>query len=307
MVEKIEEFLFDILGLAVPGATLIVLLCLLPFFFVDPDKAKFSFNLSERTLLALAINNINHGSKMLDFLTLPVGILIFFVSYLIGTIVKVLSIYQYELFSLVFDKFINKIIIFIREQLLSILTKGNQALNNALLKRNNTVLRGFLSKFISYLKSIFLFVSGIIRDFFCFGPPNFTPKNEWLKDKIGEKLQEKIDYKPSEWYSLYKVSNVIFAQEKVPTLSIKYLAKYNFYRSLAFIFLFNIFYIVVFFSSFPSIINSWGSKLCPILIIINLIAWLTFHKKFKRYWTLCGDETIVSAYYHLYKEKNTNA
>ncbi len=44
-------------------------------------------------------------------------------------------------------------------------------------------------------------------------------------------------------------------------------------------------------------------EISTLILISPAIFWFTFHVKFKRYWTLYGDERLMSLFYFLNKKK----
>ena len=146
---------------------------------------------------------------------------------------------------------------------------------------------------------------GLYKKIFEFNAPKYYPNNERLKDECIAIINKKFNTEfPSEWYSLYKFSRVMQDQEKIKSLSSLFLDKYNFYRSLAFIFSLIFFYYWIFFETTHLYLSESILSLEALIMITITLLWLTFHYKYKRYWTLCGDETLVSLYYFLKKGKN---
>ena len=89
-MEKIETFLYDILGLCIPG--LVVILTM-----------EFKLNLISKTVNLL--KDIPHCCMTFLYLTVFV-----IVCYITGSILKVISKYFYKIMQRIFDESINKII-----------------------------------------------------------------------------------------------------------------------------------------------------------------------------------------------------
>ena len=100
------------------------------------------------------------------------------------------------------------------------------------------------------------------------------------------------------WYDTYKISNLLLFQDGVDTLNNKFMSKYNMYRSLSFIFGLNFVYLLYLQLQFYSDANVF-----TLFYLLNFIAWFAFHEKFKRYWTLAGNESLMNVYtYFLNKQ-----
>jgi hypothetical protein len=310
VIEKIEQFLFDILGLVVPGVVLLCLLCVLPAFVVDTAKFSYSFNITGNFIGTNLVTWVLREAKILDIVTWQVSVFFLFIAYLIGHTVKVFAKYQYDFCSKICDETIVSLIKFVTKLINIKLGQSKywflRALNRIRRKRikksNLNYKKRIYIASVSYIINWLNYILGLFTDMVIFKPADYSPDNRQLYMKIKKTLKDNYGYSAFNWYSLYKMSNVILNQEKISTLYQSYLAKYNLYRSLAFIFLSNIFYIIWFYNMFPSIINKFGNNLYSWLIIINFIAWWTFHVKYKRYWLLCGNETLLSVYYFLKKE-----
>lgn len=299
MAEKIEEFLFDILGLIVPGIVSISLAILLPLSVIDYSQVNFSEYLIGRTPV------VTYFSRIIDKVTLgaflsswQVILILIIISYIFGHTIKVLAKIQYELCSKVFDQGFNNFF-----RLLSNVISDN-AIKWKYTKIFSKVYRkelinsdkwytgllqgiiGFWDYFMAKVRSIFTFSAA----------SNYEPKMQELVAKL---IKSRYEYNPDGWYSIYKFANIIIAQEKLESLSFNFLAKYNFYRSLALIFLLNGIYILVLYGRFSSIINPLGHVLFSSILFIDFILWFTFHEKYKRYWTLCGNESLVALFYFL--------
>src|SRR5688500_13494374 len=119
---KIENFLFDILGLVLPGVIFLTIL-ILPISLVDITKIPAqvidsSFILSELSTVSKIIKTYWTANSSL------VIIFIVIISYLIGHFIKVFAIIKYEILTAIFDKSINKWINWLFEKLKFQLNRG---------------------------------------------------------------------------------------------------------------------------------------------------------------------------------------
>ena len=291
---KIENFLFDILGLILPGA-IILLMFISPLLFIDFSKIptesiNSSVILSSLMMISkqLRLNWTAHSNTLLF-----IGLVS---AYIIGHTVKVLSIILYNFLSAIFDKSLNKLfigLISISKMLLGKLIPG-------LFRKSASI-----SKARKYIKDFFKPLSDVINYVFSFEAPSYYPTYEGIKRNCQGIVQSKYSPNyPDNFHALYKLSGTIDNQEGMKSLSNFYLAKYNLYRSLSFIFLLTIFYYNCFFSATNKYLLPEGEKLKTSIIIILGFLWFTFHYKFKRYWTLSGDERLISLFYFLNKNKS---
>jgi hypothetical protein len=118
-------------------------------------------------------------------------------------------------------------------------------------------------------------------------------------DRINQRLNTSFQ---KEWsYSLFKFSTALFEQEAKRSLTVFFLAKYNLYRSLSFIFFTSFFYLILFFNVMEKFLTPTQYNLRGPILWGLVFLWFTFHVKYKRYWTLCGNEALVSLFHYLYK------
>jgi len=195
------------------------------------------------------------------------GLGFFLASYIFGHVIKVFSKFQYELFTEFFDK---------------ILWNWKTPLFAEKMLRWPVI--GFLAKRIK----------GIL---------SFSSENYYsgeLYKRVLEMLEKRgwlIKDGRHDWYNVFRLSSVILAQGNVKSIAYFHLSRYNFYRSMAFLFFTNLIYDLW----LAGITSTFGF----LLFLVNCAGWYAFHEKYKRYWTLCGNETLISVFYHLAKsEKN---
>ncbi|MBS1661747.1 MAG: hypothetical protein JST68_11940 [Bacteroidetes bacterium] len=282
---KLENFLFDILGLILPGAIFLLIL-LSPILFIDMTNVPDSIAASSILLSALkTISNIlkdywsHYPKSAVTIATI--------LAYLMGHAVKVFSRIKYEFLTAFFDETLNKAV-------LRLYNKGKNRLFPAKTPPSKTYLR---------LKALFKPVKIFIGHLFTFSAPDYFPNDETLRQKCLDQFKTKlsVDF-PADDRSLNKISGVIASQESVKTLGPFFLAKYNLYRSLSLIFLFTIVYYIYFFKVAAAYITPASHEISCLIFISPVILWFTFHVKYKRYWTLYGDERIMSLFYFLNKK-----
>ena len=77
-----------------------------------------------------------------------------------------------------------------------------------------------------------------------------------------------------EWDQIYNLALADIHKTNTNSLIDRFIAKYNFYRSMAFIFLCLFIYIAFFIGNIP-------------------LCWYAFHNKYERYWAFCGKEAVT--------------
>ncbi len=111
MLDKIESFLFDVLGLFVPGLIFGLLIITLPSLVIEPSQQS---SLNPTILFLLSTYKIIADN--LNSLKPPVSLcfiaIIAILCYLSGNTIKVLSKYQYDICKLIFDDTLNKLLCF---------------------------------------------------------------------------------------------------------------------------------------------------------------------------------------------------
>lgn len=290
---KIETFIFDIMGLVLPGIIILALLIspsyVLEISTMQQKHVESSYILSGLTI-ASSILKTHFATN-----TNTTVVLLLILAYIIGHVVKVFAIIVYDFLVVVFDNSLNALAILCFERL--------KRLVNKLFKR----LFGYDiygTKVYRYLKTFFKPIKNTLDKIFSFQSDNYDLSNDSLRTECIEEINQRIGTNyPDKWYSLYKISKIITSYESVKSLSDFFLAKYNLYRSLAFIFLFSTIYYSYFFRAATPYISHELLKIASLAPWVSVILWFTFHYKYKRYWTLCGNETLVSLYYHLKKHK----
>jgi hypothetical protein len=290
---KIETFIFDIMGLVLPGIIFLALL-ISPIYVLDlstmqQKHVESSYILSGLTI-ASSILKTHFAAN-----TNTTVVLLLILAYIIGHVVKVFAIIVYDFLVVIFDNTLNALIVVSFEGFKRIVNK---------LFRKVSGYDMYDTKIYKYLKTIFRPVKNTLDKIFSFQSENYDTGNNSLRTECIAEINQRIGANyPDKWYSLYKISKIITSYETVKSLSDFFLAKYNLYRSLAFIFLFSTVYYTYFFRAAAPYISHELQKIATLAPSIALILWFTFHYKYKRYWTLCGNETLVSLYYHLKKHK----
>ena len=275
LLDQLQNFLFDLLGLVLPGFIFIFVLAT-PFLLVSIPSNVVCINSNDFVLL---IRNLSTWIQ--DQSILESTLAIFIVSFILGHSVKVFSKLMYDLLKAIFDDTINK------------------WCNWVIIKIGITKER-FDSKKEKGLYPIIFVVIKYVSMIFTFNPQDYFKDNEPLTEESVKNFNEYYEAKfENKWRSVYKLSKIISAQENIKSLSYTYLAKYNFYRSISLIALFNILYDLFLLSK----IGEGLQQYTFFVALLNFILWFTFHEKYKRYWMLCGDENLVSFYYFTLKKK----
>jgi hypothetical protein len=281
---KLENFLFDILGLILPGAIFLLIL-MSPGLFVD--MANVPSKIADTSVILSALKTISTILKNY-WATYPRSVLTIAIilAYLMGHTVKVFSRIKYELLTAVFDKGLNKPII-----------KAYDWVRDRIFRRSS-------SKSYLLLKDLSRPFKTLLEYIFTFNPPHHFQNDAILKQNCLDRLNTRlsIDY-PDDDRSITKISGVISNQENIKTLGPFFLAKYNLYRSLSLIFLFTTLYYIYFFKVAGTFIAPASHEISDLILTAPAILWFTFHVKFKRYWTLYGDERLMSLFYFLNKRK----
>lgn len=272
---KLSEFIFDIMGLFLPGLLLCIYLMTLPLCIINYSEAKQ--DLPKVYNLLLYIHELNIPPYVIIFVSI-------FIFYMVGHTIKVFSKYFYDICPFIMDKFILKPIIILKNYLYD--------------KKSNNKLINYLRKLVCKVLTIFL-------DMFTFGVESYDCSFEQMKEVSRIKLYEEYDmsfFKDNNtWYPFYKSALMIAIDKKVKTHANFFLAKYNFYRSVAFVFLIHILMIILLFrdANKGTIIANYSNY----IILLDLLLWITFHAKYKRYWCACGTEAIIGLYHSLYSFK----
>jgi hypothetical protein len=313
MWEKIETFLFDIIGLLIPGLVFLMS-TIFTFLFLVSDN--IYLDVQENLNKIVLFDFIMKTTKELNKHFWLIVVIFILISYLTGHVIKVFSKIYYKFFELIFDKFLNKIFAFLKSQLLSLLFFLLKKLVSyvrrlPILNNMNPALKSYIKKFFievkNYLKSVIRFIDNFLIEIFVYGTEDYEKANKDLLDECMDIINRRFNTNfPKKWYSIYKLSKIVIYHENLKNMNDTFLAKYNFYRSLSFIsFLQMVLLTILSFNK--DILNDYFNVLIPILLIINFIFWYTFHEKYKRYYRLCGNEILVAMYYYLKKtEQNSN-
>lgn len=246
MFEKIEEFLYDFIGIIVPGFIFIVLSSIYLSIY-DPT-------LSKNFMDSLKI------WKSFEFIEKYFLIILLSIAYFLGHLIVMLSKLQYEICIIIMD--------------FGLLKKW----------KNSTQQNSFLKKWL--------------LEILTYDTKSYSPHNEGIKKRVLELLSQRFSFSfEDNWYTLYKMSSIISTQDEISSRVNNYFAKYTFFKSIAFIFWINQFLLLAI--SFQHFTYSTVA-----VFIINFLFWLAFHSSYKRFWTMCGDESLLSLFYYLNKQQN---
>jgi hypothetical protein len=290
---KFENFIFDVMGLIFPGLIFLLLISIPPMLF---DFSSLKSGEVNNSILLSTLSILLKGVKKLYSIDKNYSIaLVLITSYIVGHVIKVLSVIAYDFLAAVFDNSINKWISLLCLRLLRSVV--------SMVKRipKSDV---YLKPVYDLAKVLFSPIKSVILKIITFRSPDFFSSNDILRTKSIELINSKLKTNfPDKWYSLFKLSVAINAQENLKSLSGNFLSKYNMYRSLAFIFGAAFAYFLVLYDIVGPLIPKYISNLrTPVLLCLGVLCF-TFHQKYKRYWTLCGNETLVSIFYFLHKKE----
>jgi hypothetical protein len=281
---KLENFLFDILGLILPGAIFLMIL-LSPVLFVDIDGVP-AVAVGGSVILS-ALQTVSHILKAYwaGYPKSSLTILII-LAYLMGHTIKVFSRIKYELLTAIFDDGLNRPVL------------GAYRWACGLLFRDTT------STVYLRLKELLRPVGTVLGYLFTFRAADYLGSDGVLRENCLALVNSRLAIQyPEDDRLITKLSGVISTQESIKTLGPFFLAKYNLYRSLALIFVLTTPYYICFFRVAGAYMPLSSHEITRLIIATMVILWFTFHVKYKRYWTLYGDERIVSLFYILNKKK----
>lgn len=281
---KLENFLFDILGLILPGAIFLMIL-LSPVLFVNIDGVPAVA--IDGSVILSALQTVSHILKTYwaGYPKSSLTILII-LAYLMGHAVKVFSRIKYELLTAVFDDGLNRPVVRVYQWVCGLLFRDPSS---------TVYLR---------LKELLRPLGTVLGYLFTFRAADYLVSDGVLKENCLELVNSRLAIQyPDDDRLVTKLSGVISTQESIKTLGPFFLAKYNLYRSLALIFVFTTPYYICFFRVVGAYLPPSSHEISRLIITTMIILWFTFHVKYKRYWTLYGDERIVSLFYILNKKK----
>jgi hypothetical protein len=281
---KLENFLFDILGLILPGAIFLMIL-LSPVLFVNIDGVPSAT--VDGSVILSALQTVSHILKTYwtGYHKSSLTILIL-LAYLMGHAVKVFSRIKYEVLAAVFDDGLNRLVV-----------RAFQWVCRSLFPNpsSNIYLR---------LKELLRPLGTVLGYLFTFRAADYLGSDGVLKENCLGLVDSRLAIQyPEDDRLITKLSGVISTQESIKTLGPFFLAKYNLYRSLALIYVFTTPYYICFFRVVGGYLPPSSHEISRLIITTMIILWFTFHVKYKRYWTLYGDERIVSLFYILNKKK----
>lgn len=259
------------------------------FLFTPFINYKFNYlgkNIDSTYKVLQSIKNLNISSI--------IYIIIFIlISYIMGHLIKIFSKKLYQLSEKIFDEYFYILFknTFDKNLLNFIKYESNEKYN--------------INIFIIFSKLLY-FIITLLKDIFLFCAKNYDDKFNHMHTECIQILQKKYHiskkHNIDDWYVFYKLAQYIENENNIKTKAREFLAKYNFYRSCSCIFLVHLIFLLLHykigFSTNPKYNDTY------LIIILDILFWFTFHTKYKRYWTMCSNETISSLYYIL-KFKNT--
>lgn len=300
--EKLDQYLFDVVGIFLPGFLALLLLSLLT-----------------------GINLCDQGSSNHIVFENSQVVILLLLGFLLGHAVKYFSVFFYKCFVNWLDKGIYRGL----AHFSSLLNEYYKRCCNFLLNRLPV---GQLPVGIGMLVAL---LKAIIKKTFQFFARMLLPLKEFLWDDLMRFKTKPYDpetYKNMERYVLeklredrefenmgsltddsmlkneiYKISDIISRNKGIKSIWQLHHAKYNCYRSLAFIFFVSTVSctcILVYRNKIDLIKQLHPSFEKYLYIgIISFVLFLTFHHKFKRYFTLCSAEALSALFYFYYDIK----
>ena len=283
-ITLLERYLFDIIGVIVPGLTSAILYLLL---------------VKDNTPTEL----IEQFQEM-EYNTITWGVIIIFF-YILGMFIKVIAIKTYKMLGDAIGKAEGYTLPRIFMVLSNFFNDITKKIFNITLKGKDTWWKSLVNTFILYpLKMIVKLFTGVlyrmfrILEYATTFKINKCPSTykelyiEFRKEVNNQGVGHFDESKDIEEdaHLLYKLSSVIIRQNELKALCDNFLAKYNLFRSLALVFGI---------AGFYSIFGQGDYK----ITICLLTTWFVFHYKYIRYWGLCGGDAISTALIYLKAHK----
>lgn len=288
LIDKVNDALFEILGLLLPALTLCVIL-VEPILYVKKFPMK-----------SISLNDIIEILKRIDQFGLIVFVIVIF--YVVGNVIKVVSKLYYDLGKAIFDDTLLAII----SGIFNFIAKKKRLMQIELGHKKKSH-QNMYEKSVKKIKErpVFVIINVIytwIKKILSFSTVNYDSAFEALyidlainKLKIFDSEQDKRN----KWYLFYKEATTILKQKKIDTLYYKHLSKYNSFRSLECVFFCGIIYNMCF--------RNMDINYLFYFIVqgINIVCQVSFHEKYKRYWRLCGNE-VISGLDYFFKNAEGN-
>lgn len=292
-ITLLERYLFDIVGVIVPGLTSAI-------------------------LYHLIVNNNTPTELIKQLQTMEYNIItwtaIIIVLYILGMFVKVIAIKTYEIMGSAFGNSNDcSIPRFFKRCANYLDASKNNCLIEFLEQKNESetscvCICWFMDNIILYPIKIFvrIFVGILfnvaklleIATTFKIDRCPYDYKSLYIELRKEMKEQDIANFDEArdveeDAIQLYKLSSVIIRQNELKALFDNFLAKYNLFRSLSLVFgafgLYSLFF--------------YKGEFAQYYTICLLIAWFVFHYKYIRYWGLCGGDAISTALIYLKAHK----
>lgn len=295
--EKIDRILFDFLGLILPGIVALFVL-FVPVYFYDFTQSTNALRNNDG-LVAIFTVLMSYMKRVNSNNLISISVVSVLLAYILGHILKVMSKFLYDFLEAIFDKTINPLFLFLYRQFCTLFLY----LLRSLLKLAHLP-ESSEKQITKQIKVWVKPIRSIVMQVFTFRTENYYADNKELESQTVKLINKRLNTNfPEAWHTLYKFANVLSVHEQINTLSTSYLAKYNLYRSLSLVFFVNFFYLCLFFKSGIHYLPSFIAHIKGTCLLANVFFWVSFHIKFKRYWTLCGNDTLLSLFYYLNKNE----
>lgn len=313
MWEKIENFLFDILGLFVPGIVFLITLVITFFSLVSNNIwQQFLLKINKDSIVIIKfVTPIIKNTDGKNFVYIILFVIL--LSYLLGHIIKVFSKIFYDACIVLFDLFLIRCMKYLSNKISQFAKKTYRKYKQLIVSKDFFLEKNLLKKILimetfpfvqilEFIRNLIKFTTNLTVEIFTFKAKKYEEANESLVNETVKMINKKynVEY-PETWYSIYKLSKTIMSHENLKNLGDTFLAKYNLYRSLSFISFINLLLTVFLYFFMSQYLNPFFKVICPILGVLHFLFWYTFHEKYKRYFRLCGNETLIALFYFFKK------
>lgn len=224
MLDKVNDVLFEVLGLLLPSLLLCIVLAE-PLFYLQTVSWK-----------VIPMNYITELLKGMNQFWLTVFVIAVF--YISGNVIKVVSKLYYALGKAIFDNTIFKLIKWIVEKIKKQKHKKTKKIKDT---ENSSKKKLRDRPFFAIINVVYIWIKNTLSFTTVSYGNNFDKTYVYLaKEKL--KIFDDEKDKNKNWYLFYKEATTILNQHNISTLYYKHLSKYNSFRSLECVFFCGIIY-----------------------------------------------------------------
>lgn len=290
-ITLLERYLFDIIGVIVPGLTSVIL-----YYLIIKNDAP---------------TELIEQLQTMEYNTITWTAIIIFL-YILGMFVKVVAIKTYEIMGSAFGnskdcsipRFFNMCMCQLNASknkcLIEFFEQKNVSGTNCVCWIIDNVILYPIKIFVRILVGILYNVAKLLETATTFKVDRCPHDYKSLYIELRREMKEQniADFDNAkdieeDAIQLYKLSSVIIRLNELKALFDNFLAKYNLFRSLSLVFgafgLYSLFF--------------YKGEFAQYYTICLLIAWFVFHYKYIRYWGLCGGDAISTALIYLKAHK----